>query len=48
MKLIEHLRALLADVNLRTALIKEELEEIRDKYGDARRSVIEYSGGDVS
>jgi DNA gyrase/topoisomerase IV subunit A len=28
-------------------LIKEELEEIRDKYGDAR-SVIEYSGGDVS
>ncbi|MBP6180569.1 DNA gyrase subunit A [Flavobacterium sp.] len=48
MKLIEHLRALLADVNLRTALIKEELEEIREKYGDARRSVIEYSGGDVS
>ena len=48
MKLIEHLRALLADVNLRTALIKEELEEIRDKYGDARRSIIEYSGGDVS
>ena len=48
MKLIEHLKALLADVNLRTALIKEELEEIRDKYGDERRSVIEYSGGDVS
>jgi DNA gyrase subunit A len=48
MKLIEHLKALLADVNLRTALIKEELIEIRDKYGDARRSLIEYSGGDVS
>jgi DNA gyrase subunit A len=48
MKLIEHLKALLADVNLRIALIKEELEEIRDKYGDARRSLIEYSGGDVS
>ncbi|RKS98341.1 DNA gyrase subunit A [Flavobacterium sp. 123] len=48
MKLIEHLRALLADVNLRTALIKEELAEIRDKYGDERRSLIEYSGGDVS
>jgi DNA gyrase subunit A len=29
-------------------LIKEELIEIRDKYGDERRSVIEYSGGDVS
>jgi DNA gyrase subunit A len=48
MKLIEHLRALLADVNLRIALIKEELMEIRDKYGDERRSQIEYSGGDVS
>jgi DNA gyrase subunit A len=48
MKLITHLKALLADVNLRTALIKEELEEIRDKYGDERRSQIEYSGGDVS
>ena len=48
MKLIDHLKALLADVNLRTALIKEELEDMRDKYGDARRSQIEYSGGDVS
>ena len=48
MKLIEHLKALLADVNLRTNLIKEELEEIREKYGDDRRSQIEYSGGDVS
>ncbi len=48
MKLIEHLKALLADVNLRTNLIKEELIEIRDKYGDERRSVIEYAGGDVS
>ena len=48
MKLIEHLKALLADVDLRTKLIKEELIEIRDKYGDERRSVIEYAGGDVS
>ena len=48
MKLIDHLKALLADVNLRTELIKEELSEIRDKYGDERRSTIEYSGGDVS
>ena len=48
MKLIEHLKALLADVNLRTELIKEELEDMRTKYGDERRSQIEYSGGDVS
>ena len=48
MKLINHLKALLENVDLRTNLIKEELVEIRDKYGDERRSVIEYSGGDVS
>jgi DNA gyrase subunit A len=48
MKTIDYLKGLLADINLRTALIKEELIEIRDKYGDERRSVIEYSGGDVS
>ncbi len=48
MKIIDHLKALLANVDLRTALIKEELIEIRDKYGDERRSLIEYSGGDVS
>jgi DNA gyrase subunit A len=48
MKLINHLRELLASKELRMALIKEELIEIRDKYGDARRSTIEYSGGDVS
>ena len=29
-------------------LIKTELVEIRDKYGDERRSSIEYAGGDVS
>jgi len=48
MKLIAELRALLADVNLRMQLIKEELTEIREKYGDERRSQIEYAGGDVS
>ncbi|AWA30673.1 DNA gyrase subunit A [Flavobacterium magnum] len=48
MKLIERLKALLASKELRMELIKEELAEIRDKYGDERRSQIEYSGGDVS
>ncbi len=48
MKLIQGLKDLLASKELRMALIKEELIEIREKYGDARRSVIEYSGGDVS
>jgi DNA gyrase subunit A len=48
MKLIAHLKELLANVDLRTELIREELIEIRDKYGDERRSTIELSGGDVS
>jgi DNA gyrase subunit A len=48
MKLIEHLKALLASKELRMQLIKDELIEIKDKYGDERRSIIEYSGGDVS
>ncbi|WP_121966378.1 DNA gyrase subunit A [Myroides sp. N17-2] len=48
MKLITHLRELLASKELRMDLIKEELVEIRTKYGDERRSIIEYAGGDVS
>ncbi len=48
MKLITSLKELLASKELRMQLIKDELAEIKEKYGDARRSVIEYSGGDVS
>jgi DNA gyrase subunit A len=48
MKLIAELKALLESKELRMELIKEELTEIKDKYGDARRSQIEYAGGDVS
>lgn len=48
MKLIAELKALLESKDLRMQLIKEELTEMRDKYGDARRSQIEYAGGDVS
>jgi DNA gyrase subunit A len=43
MKLIEELKAILADKALRMAIVKEELEEVREKYGDERRSEIEYS-----
>ena len=48
MKLITSLKELLASKELRMQMIKDELAEIKEKYGDARRSVIEYSGGDVS
>ena len=48
MKLIAHLQELLASKEMRMNLIKEELNEIRDKYGDARRSHIEYAGGEMN
>jgi len=48
MKLIAYLKELLANKDMRMQVIKDELNEIKDKYGDERRSVIEYAGGDVS
>ena len=39
-KLITHLKAILADEKLLMAVIVEELEEVRDKYADPRRSLI--------
>ena len=48
MKTIEDYREILASKERRMQIIREELEEIRTKYGDERRSTIEYAGGDVS
>ena len=48
MKTIADYEDILASKERRMAIIKEELEEIRAKYGDERRSTIEYAGGDVS
>jgi DNA gyrase subunit A len=48
MKTISGYEDILASKELRMAIIKEELQEIRSKYGDDRRSIIEYAGGDVS
>lgn len=48
MELINHLKELLASKEMRMNLIKEELIEIKEKYGDDRRSVIEYSGGEMN
>jgi DNA gyrase subunit A len=48
MKLINHLENILSDEALRMSIIKDELIEIRDKYGDERRTDIEYAGGDLS
>ena len=48
MKTIEDYKDILAKKERRMEIIKTELLEIRDKYGDERRSTIEYAGGDVS
>ena len=47
-KTIEEYTDILANKDRRMAIIKEELAEIKKKYGDERRSIIEYAGGDVS
>ena len=46
--LILDLEDILARKERRTEIIKNELIEVKEKYGDNRRSVIEYSGGDIS
>ena len=48
MALIERLKAILADKVLRMQIIKDELLEIKEKFGDERRSLIEYSSADLS
>jgi|TARA_B110000503_G_scaffold141928_1_gene237062 DNA gyrase subunit A len=48
MKTIQDYKDILDKKERRMAIIKEELVEIKEKYGDVRRSQIEYAGGDVS
>ncbi|SDS62653.1 DNA gyrase subunit A [Formosa sp. Hel1_31_208] len=48
MKTIEDLKDILDKKERRYEIIKDELFVIKDKYGDERRSLIEYAGGDLS
>ncbi|WP_029274374.1 DNA gyrase subunit A [Pedobacter borealis] len=48
MKTIEHLKSILADEGLRMQIIKDELAEIRQKFGDERRTTIVHSAEDMS
>ena len=47
-KTIADLKDILNKKDRRMTIIKEELEQIKDKYGDERRSNIEYAGGSFS
>lgn len=48
MKEIEYLKTILNDEGLRYSIIKEELEEIKQKYGDERKTEINFAGGEMS
>ncbi|MFW2135927.1 DNA gyrase subunit A [Chryseobacterium sp. TY4] len=48
MALINDLEDILANEPRRYQIIKDELLEVKEKYGDERRSEIDYSGGEMS
>jgi DNA gyrase subunit A len=48
MKLIDELNQLLSSEEQRMALIKKELSEIKDRYGDERRTRIELNADDIT
>ena len=47
MKTITHLKDILGSETLRYQIIREELAEIKEKYGDERRTDIVYAGSDL-
>jgi DNA gyrase subunit A len=47
MKQIEYLKSVLADEGLRIQIIKDELTEIREKYGDERKTEIVHSSAEM-
>jgi DNA gyrase subunit A len=46
LKKIDYLRKILEDESLRMQIIKDELAEMKEKYGDERRSKIEFAASD--
>ncbi|TXN36153.1 DNA gyrase subunit A [Flagellimonas hymeniacidonis] len=48
LKTIEDLKDILDKKERRMQIIKDELQEVKDKYGDERRSEINFAGGDLS
>ena len=48
MKRIERFKEILSDEDLRFTLLTDDLKEVKEKYGDERRSNIEFSSSEVS
>ena len=46
--LIKDLKDILANKDRRMSIIKDELIEIKNSHGDERKSIIEFSGGELS
>ena len=47
-ELIKDLKDILANKERRMSIIKEELLEVKNSHGDQRKSIIEFSGGELS
>lgn len=47
-KTIAHLKAILASEEMQRDIVKEEMADVRDKYGDERRTEISYADGEIS
>lgn len=47
MDLIKRLKAILSEVSLRMQIIKDELLEVKEKFGDARKTDIIAASGDI-
>jgi len=48
MKLIDHLKEILANEPLRYQIIKDELAEVREKFGDERKTEITYMDDEIN
>ncbi|HTB99890.1 MAG TPA: DNA gyrase subunit A [Ferruginibacter sp.] len=48
MKLIEHLKEILANEPLRYRIIKDELAEVKEKFGDERKTEITYMDDEIN
>ncbi len=48
MERIAYYKKVLSDEGLRFQIIKDELHEVKEQYGDERRTQIDYAGGDLS
>lgn len=48
MKLIAHLKEILGNEEMRFQIVKDELTEVKDKFGDERKSEIQYLANEMS